>query len=227
MQLYDVGMTSMFTMESAALAELADAIGRSEAAMLRQRAASMQARISAHLWDEQGQIFTNMFVNESFYRRISPTSFYPLLANASTDAQATLMIERWLMNRSRFCITPTGDMVGNNPAGCYWGLPSISADDDAFKGNGNHGYWRGHVWGPMLQLTFWGLQNYDHVQVVRTARKALAQQSTAMMMEQWDAHAHICENFSPTRGTPDCSGDSFYSWGALAGMVSLLEGGYW
>jgi hypothetical protein len=43
---------------------------------------------------------------------------------------------------------------------CYWGLPSISADDPAFP---KLGYWRGYVWGPMVQLTYWGLQNYQHV----------------------------------------------------------------
>ena len=227
MQLYDVGMTSMFSMEAAALAELADAIGRPEGPLLRRRAGSMAARISAHLWDEQGGIFTNKFANGSFYRRISPTSFYALLANASTDAQAELMMTHWMMNRSRFCVTPRGDMAGNDADGCYWGLPSISADDVAFKKTGNAGYWRGHVWSPMIQLTFWGLQNYDHVPAVRTARKALAKQATAMMMEQYDRSAHICENYSPNRDARDCTGDKFYHWGALAGMVSLVEGGYW
>ena len=48
----------------------------------------------------------------------------------------------------------------------------------------------------MIQLTYWGLQNYDDVPAVRTARKALAKQATTMMMEQYDRHAHICENFS-------------------------------
>ena len=134
-----------------------------------------------------------------------------MLANASTDAHATVIMERWLLNSSRFCVAPGGDMAGNNPAGCRWGLPSISADDVAFKGNGNDGHWRGHVWAPMVQLTFWGLQNYNHVPAVRTARKALAKQSTAMMMRQWDRHAHVCENFSPNRDTDDCTGDTFHS----------------
>ena len=227
MQLYDVGMSSMFTMEAAALAELADAIGRPEGPMLRKRAESMRVLIAAHLWDETGRIFTNKFSNGSFYRRISPTSFYALLANASTNAQAELMMTHWMMNRTRFCVTPNGDMAGNDPHRCYWGLPSISADDSAFGKTGNDGYWRGHVWAPMIQLTYWGLQNYDDVPAVRTARKALAKQATVMMMEQYDRHAHICENFSPNRDTADCTGDTFYSWGALAGMVSLVEAGYY
>ena len=39
------------------------------------------------------------------------------------------------------------------------------------------GYWRGFVWAPWAQLTYWALQNYDHVPAVRTARKAMAKQS--------------------------------------------------
>jgi putative isomerase len=91
MQLYDVGMSSMFAMEAFALSELADVIGRPESAMLRKRGASMQALISAHLWDDETHIFTNKFANGSFYRRISPTSFYAMLANASTDTQGATL----------------------------------------------------------------------------------------------------------------------------------------
>ena len=51
---------------------------------------------------------------------------------------------------------------------CYYGLPSISMDDPTFP---PLGYWRGYVWGPMAQLTYWSLQEYDHVPSVRQARK--------------------------------------------------------
>ena len=83
MQLYDVGMSSMLVQEAYSLAHLADAIGRPEAAMLRERGDAMSALIGDYLWDEQGQIFTNKFVNNSFYRRISPTSFYALQTKAA------------------------------------------------------------------------------------------------------------------------------------------------
>ena len=59
------------------------------------------------------------------------------------------------------------------------------------------GYWRGYVWGPMAQLTYWSLKEYDHVPVVRSARKAMCKQMTAMFLNQWRLHAHICENFNP------------------------------
>ena len=46
----------------------------------------------------------------------------------------------------------------------------------------------------MAQLTFWSLQNYDHVPQVRNARKAMCKQLSGLMMSQWDQHRHICEN---------------------------------
>ena len=93
-------------------------------------------------------------VNGSFYPRISPTSFYPMQARIATDAQATTMVEKWLTPKDKFCIAEDGDMAGNN-RNCWWGLPSIQASDSAFP---PLGYWRGFTWGPMVQLTYWALQ---------------------------------------------------------------------
>ena len=43
-----------------------------------------------------GGIFTNRFWNGSFYRRISPTSFYAMLAGAPTDQQVAHLLLRML-----------------------------------------------------------------------------------------------------------------------------------
>ena len=60
--MYDVGMGSMVAMSDASLAELADAIGRPEAATaLRRRAAEAGAKIGAHLWDDASGNFVNRF----------------------------------------------------------------------------------------------------------------------------------------------------------------------
>jgi hypothetical protein len=189
MQLYDVGMSSMVVQEAYALAELADAIGREEGPMLKNRGDSLSKLIAEYLWDEESQIYVNKFVNGSFYRRISPTSFYALQTSAPNDTQATAMMEQWLMNKDRFCVAEAGDFSGLDDT-CYWGLPSIQASDPAFP---PLGYWRGYVWGPMAQLTHWSLQNYDHVPAVRKGRKALVKQMGSLMMSQWNEHRHICE----------------------------------
>jgi hypothetical protein len=193
MQLYDVGMSSMVVQEAYALATLADAIGRPEAAMLRARGDAMSSLIADYLWDEEWQVYVNKFPNGTFYRRISPTSFYALQTKAPNDTQAAAMVERWLMNNKHFCVSPNGDFAGNDDS-CYWGLPSIEASDAAYP---PLGYWRGYIWGPMAQLTHWSLQNYDHVPAVRAGRKALAKQMGALMMDQWNQRRHIWFAHSP------------------------------
>jgi neutral trehalase len=93
MQLYDVGMASMHTMDTAALAQLAKAIGRdADAAMLQARAAKMTALIETHLWDEQSGIYVNRRPNGSFYRHVAPTSFYAMqTAGPSQERVETLV----------------------------------------------------------------------------------------------------------------------------------------
>jgi glycogen debranching enzyme len=218
-------MSSMFVQEAYALAELATIIDRPPAlsAMLNKRGKSMAQLISAHLWNEDLGIFVNRFSsdhnNGSFYPHVSPTSFYALQAKAATDEQAARMAQTWLMNKSHFCIAPTGDYAGLDDT-CYWGLPSIEASDPAYP---KLGYWRGYIWGPQAQLTYWSLQNYDHVPAVRAGRKAMCKQLAGLMMSQWNEHRHICENYNPHKDAMsnndkgDCSGTRFYHWGALTG----------
>ena len=50
-------------------------------------------------------------------------------------------------------------------------------------------------------------------------------------LAQWRQHRHICENFSLHKTADDhggdCSGTKFYHWGALTGMITLVEEGYY
>ena len=81
----------------------------------------------------------------------------------------------------------------------------------------------------MSMLTYWSLQAYDHVPEVRQGRKAMAKQVTAMMLNQWRLHRHICENYNPHKTADtsqgDCSGTKFYHWGGLTGLIGLMEDG--
>ena len=81
--------------------------------------------------------------------------------------------------------------------------------------------------GPMMQLTYWGLQEYDHVPVVRAARKGMCKQMTELMLSQWRRNGFICENFSPKKNATTCTGTKFYHWGALSGLISLQEDGWY
>ena len=219
---YDVGMSSLFVAEAAALAELARIVNRTaDAATLEAHATEVRGLIASRLWDEDAGIFKNFITaNDTLSKRVSPTSFYALLARAATDDQAGRMATEWALNASRFCLSLSW------PAGlapdCFHGLPSISADDAAFHALG---YWRGFIWGPMAQIVWWSFKNYLHVPAVAAARAALARQHNQMFLEQWRLNRHVCENFSPKRNATECTGSLFYHWGALSGMLALEEAG--
>ena len=116
---------------------------------------------------------------------------------------------------------------------CVWPMPSISASDSAFSALG---YWRGYVWAPQIQITYWGLDHprYANVTQVRAARQAMVAPSESLEREVWRSSGHICENFCPgnvsTSGTiasgkAACCGGHMYHWGALTGFIGLLEAG--
>jgi len=129
MQLSVVGMSSLFVMEAYALANLSVAIGRPDGPRLLQRANLMGELLRTKAWDDQGKAFTNILGNGTFYRRIAPTSFYPLITGHPTASQATQMVQTWLLSPEHFCIDISGGWPHNtkNPDTCFWGMPSIEA----------------------------------------------------------------------------------------------------
>jgi hypothetical protein len=170
-------------------------------------------------------IYVNKMPDGRWNRRVSPTSFYALQTNSSSSERVGRLMSEWLLSKQHFCISRSGDFSGNDDA-CYYGLPSIDRSDPAFP---KLGYWRGYVWGPMAQLTYWGLQNYRHVPEADTGRRALCSQMRTMMLEQWRNNGFICENYFPAKGHQGCSPGAmhFYHWGALSGFISLLDAGFY
>ena len=238
LQFGDTQAVSLFVVDADALATLAALTNRSAVqAMLRGRADAMRAQL-ARLWDDSQQAFMDLFArrgaNGTFSTRLSPTSFYPLMAGAASAAQATAMVGH-LLNASEFCVAEPFTLDAN--ASCYWGLPSIAASDRAYMQPLSYVYWRGLVWGPMSMLTYWAL---DAVRTISPAAAAatLAAQKSAQMTDMWMRQRHICENyspFSPENARPpgvnngvnttngECTGWQWYAWGALNGVLALLE----
>jgi putative isomerase len=201
----DVGMTSLYIADCDALAEMAEALGKTaEQKELRDRAERYRAKL-ATLWDEKAGIFLNKDLHTGkMNTRLSPTNFYPLLAKAATPEQAKAMIEKHLENPAEFW----GEYV----------IPSIARDDPAFK---DQNYWRGRIWGPMNFLVYLGLANYADAET----RKAFAQRSYDLFLKEWREKGHVHENYNAITGSGDdvTSSDRFYHWGALLGYVEYLE----
>ncbi len=208
MELADVGLMSLYIMDCNALAEMSDILGKTaEAREIRQRADKYRASL-ATLWDEGMGIFLNKRLDtDQKSPRLSPTNFYPMLAQACTQAQAERMIKEHYYNPAEFY----GEYI----------LPSATRNDPAFKDND---YWRGRIWGPMNFLVYLGMRHYD----LAEARADLIAKSGALLMKSWQANGAIYENYNSVTGQGDDVGsaDGFYHWGALLTFMAFMEKGY-
>jgi putative isomerase len=204
----DVGLMGMYIADCDALAKIADTLGKAaEAKELRDRAAKYRASL-ATLWDSSSGIFLNKDLRTGqFSHRLSPTNFYPMLAQAATPEQARRMVTDHLLNPEEFW--------------GQWVIPSIARNDPAFK---DQNYWRGRIWGPMNYLVYLGLRNY-HQPEIDQARRELSQKSLALFLSDWRTNGHVHENYNGATGNGDdvSNSDRFYHWGALLGLIDLEE----
>ncbi len=207
MQLADVGLMGMYIGDCEALAGMAEILGRTDAAKeLRDHAEKYRAKLKT-MWDDDFGLFLNKRLDTGeLSRRISPTNFYALIGKAATQEQAKRMIKEHFYNPQEFW----GE----------WIMPSTARNDTAYTGKD---YWRGSIWAPMNFLVYRGMRNYDLPQ----ARQDLAEKSNALLMKQWLEKGYIRENYhAETGGYPGSRSDHFYHWGALLGVIALLENGY-
>ncbi len=211
MEQADVGLTSLYIADCNALAEMALVLGRKkEAAELKKRADQYSVALKG-LWDEKAGIFLNRRTDTGKPNpRISPTSFYPMLAGVATPAQAARMMKEHYFNREEF----HGE----------WMLPSAPRNDPAYP---EQNYWRGRIWGPLNFLVYLGMRNYD----LPAARKDLAGNSNALLLKTFLKTGMVHENYNAITGNgidpadPINRSDSFYHWGGLLGLPALYEAG--
>jgi hypothetical protein len=205
MPLADVGLVSYYIVDCDSLADIAAELGKTaDAATLHARAERYRTSLNT-LWDEKTGAYLNKDLRTGkFSPRLSPNIFYPLLARAATPEQARRLVQEHLLNPDEFW----GE----------WVIPSIARNDPAFK---DQDYWRGRIWAPMNYLVYLGLRNYGFPEV----RKQLAQKSLDLLMRDWEANGHIHENYNAITGSGDDvkNSDRFYHWGAMLGLISMLE----
>ena len=209
LELWDVGLNSLYLMDCDALLQIANVLGRDKAAKeLKQRYRRYSANLQ-RLWDKETGLFLNQRTDTGqSSHRLSPTLFYPLLAKSAMPDQAKRMVEEHLLNPDEFW----GE----------WVLPSSPRNDPAFP---EQNYWRGRIWAPLNFLVYLGLQHYDFPQV----REELSEKSVNLLLKEWHEHRHVHENYNAVTGEGCDVGNSdrFYHWGALLGVIGLMENGYW
>jgi putative isomerase len=203
----DVGLTALYVADCRALAEIATELGRTaDAAELQARGETFATALRG-MWDEASGIYLNRRTDTGEASpKLSPTSFYPLIAKVPTSAQAQRMMKEHYFNPAEF----HGE----------WVIPSIARNVPGFD---QQQYWRGRIWGPMNFLVYLGMRNY----AVPEARRDLAARSNALLLKSWRSDAAIYENYNAKTGAGNdvISSDAYYHWGALLGVISLLEEG--
>jgi glycogen debranching enzyme len=208
LELQDVGLTSLVIADSLALVEMAEMLGReAEAAELRERAATLSRNLE-QLWDEEAGLYLNRRSDTGqLSHRLSPTLFYPLLAEVPDFDRAQRMVAEHLLNPEEFW----GE----------WVIPSIARNDPAF---GQQRYWKGAVWPPLNFLTYLSLRQAWF----KDEAAELASKSLALLLTEWQRQGYVSENYSAITGTGDdqrLSSDTFHSWGALLGIMAFVEAG--
>jgi len=211
MQMHDVGLNAMYIADCYSLAKMAEVLDKkNHASMLIQRAKNLQKNMQA-LWNKENGLYQNFdLIEGSFSARISPTSFYPLLASTASEKQAKKMVEQHLLNEKEFW--------------GKWILPSIAKNDPRYT---EQKYWKGAIWGPMNFLVYQGLRNYPDL---AKTRLQFVEKSVAIFEKNWIEKGFICENYSPIDGS--CTEDRlqsspWYTWGGLMALIGLMEKGYY
>jgi len=207
MALADVGLMSFYITDCRELAELARRIGRNEVIPEIEERIEKYTQSLKSLWCEETGLFLNKRLdNGEFEHRLSPTHFYPLLAEVPTQEQADRMMNEHFFNPDEFW----GE----------WILPSISRNDPMYP---EQNYWRGRIWAPMNFLVYMGISKYD----LPKAREAMVEKSEALLLKEWREHRHIHENYCGDTGK-GCgaelhNSDAFYHWGGLLALISVMD----
>lgn len=208
LELQDVGLNSLYIADCRALAEIANLLGYGSAAAELTGRADLIARRMASLWNPRVGLYLNRRTDTGRPSpALSPTMFFPLLAGLVTRERAQEMVAKHLMNPAEFY-------------GQYM-IPSISRGHPDFP---RQRYWKGAIWPPLNFIVYLGLRRYGFDSVERE----LARTSDSILLRGWDEHGIVSENYSAITGTgddPRLSSDPFHSWGALMGIMSMIQSG--
>ncbi len=209
LDLADVGLNSLYVMDCQYLSKIAKELGYDKDHAELQKRAKHFTKLTQQLWNANESIYQNKVLStNTFSSRLSPTLFYPMIANVSTDKQAEVMIKDHYYNEVEFY----GDFI----------IPSTARNDPSY----DNVYWRGAIWPPMNFLVYLGLKNYD-----QEAASDLVEKSYALFLKEWTEHNAVLENINADKGVESIGdqkmADPFYHWGALMGIMKFMEQGWY
>ena len=208
MMLEDVGLTGLYILDCRSMIRLAELLGKTEDIPELERRMKLTQEGLERMWDEDFGCYCNLRTDTGeFSHRLSPTNFYALFDPSVSAERARRMADEHYYNPNEF--------YGQ------WMIPSIARNDPAYN---DQDYWRGRVWPSTNFLAYAAIRSNGNLQDVQ---KDLADHSVALMMKEWKEHRHIHENYNANTGE-GCdvkNSDKFYHWGALLGLIGMLEAG--
>ena len=207
LDLADVGLNSLYVADCQYLIKMAKILGRKlELKELQDREKTFTKQVES-LWSEEHGIYLNKNITTgAFSNRLSPTLFYPMIAGIPGKSQAERIFNEHFYNEEEFY----GDYI----------LPSCARNDPEY----DNLYWRGAIWGPMNFLAYIGIRNYSD-----KATEDLVGKSYDLFTNCWNKHGYILENIHAEKGNDhledQVNSDLFYHWGALMGLMKVMEDG--
>jgi neutral trehalase len=160
------------------------------------------------LWDEPSGIYRSRRTDTGLpTERLSTMSFYPLLAGIGAGERAGRMVAEHLMTDDGF--------------GGEWILPTSPRHEPIeFKATS---YWEGRAWPPVNFLVYLGLLRAGE----KEAAAWLAEGSSRLVLNEWNQHRHVHENYSSVHGgaCDKPNSEPFQTWGALLSLIALMERG--
>lgn len=209
LNLADVGLNALYAADCQYLAEIASVLGRKAEALELSKRAERFKKLTSTLWNEEQGIYLNkLLATNGLSDRLSPTLFYPMIAEIPSAEQSQTMITKHLRSPDEF--------------GGRYIIPSIARNDPSY----DNIYWRGAIWPPMNFLVYQGLKNYDHEMAAE-----VADSSYAMFMTAWTNHNFVFENINsqkgPSKVNDQLMADPYYHWGALMAIMKFMEEGYY
>ncbi len=205
--------------EYLAQAAIARKLGKTEEATLYQeKATNLRKAINKHLWSEEDEIYYTVDrENGSFYKRVSYSSFLPLLQNIAPPEKGKAMISRYLINPDHMK--------------AKYGYRTLSAQDPDYN-NKNiiipFSNWQGPVW-PIANFIYSiGLKNYgfdtELYWQAETVGNLLLNDIRKYNTMHENYHADTGEPLAPSHDHVDENGNivGFISWNLC--IQNLLEG---
>lgn len=203
MNLADVGLNALHTVDAEALALIAERLGE-PAAPHRAAARARGQAVDEVLWDHDAGLYRNRWAGGTHSDHTSPTLLYPLLAGIPDAARAAAVADLLLR---------PGTLGGDPP------LPSTARDDPGFSSR----YWRGRVWAPMAFLAVEGLRRND----LDAHSRPIVAGLLKLFLREWHEHSHVRENYPVNPGEDvrplAARSDGLMGWGGLLAYLAIQE----